>query len=139
MRRRPGGKGESGSALLAALAVALLLGIALDLVAASLALRMRELRREQRVAELDALADAALAETLAELSRSGAFSGVDRHAFAGGELSSEVERISSGPLAVYRVTATGSRDGWTRSVEARVERSLTGTRVTSWALLAPPP
>ena len=130
---------ESGSALLAALIVALLLSLALDLVAASLALRMRELRREQRVAELNALADAALAETLAELARSGAFSGVDRHGFAGGELRSEVQRLSSGPLALYRVTASGSRDGWTRTVQAEVERSLTGTRVVRWTVVAPPP
>lgn len=121
---------ESGFALPAVLLAILLLSIALALVAASLQLRMGLVRREARSVTLTALSDAALAETLAELSEDAHFLGVPEHALGPGRLRSEVRRLSPGR---YEVVATAVHAGRERTVEAEVLRPIGApARVVRW-------
>jgi hypothetical protein len=60
--------GEGGQILILSLLVVVLLTTALLLIAAALEARMKAVRREAAAVRLTALADAALAETLARLS-----------------------------------------------------------------------
>lgn len=94
-RRRPAGPGEAGFALILALVVLLLVSAALSLIAAALHLRLRELDRRTTELRLVALADEALAETLAHLAQSSGFAGLPRRAIPGGWLESEVRSLTS--------------------------------------------
>lgn len=125
---------EDGFALPGALLALLLLSVALALVAASLQLRMRLVIRESRSLTLTALSDAALAETLARLSESPSFRGVQVRTFGGGSLESEVHRLSS---VRFEVTATAVYAGRERVVEAIVVRPAGQTaRVVQWRVVA---
>jgi type II secretory pathway pseudopilin PulG len=123
-------KGDDGFALAAVLLAILLLSIGLALVAASLQLRMRLVRREAQSVTLTALSDAALAETLAELGEDAYYHGVPEHGLGPGRLRSEVRFLSPGR---YEVVATATYAGRERTVEAEVLRP-TGAppRVLSW-------
>ncbi|HVG11218.1 MAG TPA: hypothetical protein VNM67_26175 [Thermoanaerobaculia bacterium] len=121
---------DEGFALAAVLLAILLLSIGLALVAASLQLRMRLVRRETQSVTLTALSDAALAETLAELSKDAYYHGVREHGLGPGRLRSEVRFLSPGR---YEVVATAIYAGRERIVEAEVLRPAGGSpRVLRW-------
>jgi type II secretory pathway pseudopilin PulG len=110
---------EAGFALPTVLLAVLLLSIALALIAASLQLRMRLVRREAQALTLSALSDAALAETLARLTQNAYYLGVGERPFGGGSLKSEVRFRSPGR---YEVVATATYAGRERTVVAEVVR-----------------
>ena len=123
-------KRDEGFALAAVLLAILLLSIGLALVAASLQLRMRLVRRETQSVTLTALSDAALAETLAELGKDAYFHGVPEHGLGPGRVQSKVRSPSPGR---YQVVATATYAGRERIVEAEVLRPAGGApRVVRW-------
>lgn len=123
-------KRDTGFVLASVLLAILLLSIGLALVAASLQLRMGLVRREARAVTLTALSDAALAETLAELSEDAYFHGVPEHDLGPGRLRSEVRFLSPGR---YEVVATAIYTGRERTVEAEVLRPIGApARVVRW-------
>ncbi len=123
-------KRDDGFALAAVLLAILLLSIGLALVAASLQLRMRLVRREAQSVTLTALSDAALAETLAELGEDAYVHGVPEHGLGPGRLRSEVRFLSPGR---YEVVATATYAGRERTVEAEVLRPAGDSpRVLRW-------
>lgn len=121
---------ERGFALPAVLLAVLLLSIALALVAASLQLRMRLVRREAQSLTLTALSDAALAETLAWLTTNAHYQGVPEHPFGNGRYRSQVRLLAPGR---YEVVATARYAGRTRIVEAEVVRPVgSAPQVVRW-------
>jgi hypothetical protein len=122
---------ESGFALLVALFVVFLLSVALSLLGMSLALRLRVAHDEARATTLNALCDAAVAETLAGLA-AGQAGGVDEHPFGGGSIGSQVQTLAA---KHYRITATARTGGRARTVLADVVRDDQGTRVVHWQRL----
>lgn len=129
VRRR---RSERGYALLTALVILLLVSISLALLAAALQVRMRLIRQEAEILQLGALADAALAEALYNLTYDQDFSGKDEHDFGRGQIASEVERITA---ERYRVRARAIYAGNERTVEAEVVRTYQGARVVRWKRL----
>ena len=125
-------RGEAGYALLVALVVVLLVSIALALIALSLAIRLGTARQEARSVTLTALCDAALAETLADLT-TGDESGVTAHPFGGGQIGSQVQALSP---QQWVITATASYGGRARTVVANVIRDQQGTRIVTWQRLS---
>ncbi|MFL6200485.1 MAG: hypothetical protein ACJ76J_15010 [Thermoanaerobaculia bacterium] len=123
-------KRDTGFVLASVLMAILLLSIGLALVAASLQLRMGLVRREARSVTLTALSDAALAETVAEISADAYFPGVPEHGLGPGRLRSEVRFLSPGR---YEVVATAIYAGRERTVEAEVLRPIgAAARVVRW-------
>lgn len=110
---------ESGFALLAALVVILLLAIALELLAASLQLRLRLVREDGESVILSALSDAAVAEAVANLTLDPGYSGAAEHEFGGGRIAS---RVTPRGLGIYDLTATAVFADRKRTVEAEVFR-----------------
>ena len=126
-------RGESGYALLMALLVILLLSIALGLLAESLQLRLRLVREDAENVILSALSDAAVAETVANLTRSADYPGVPEHEFGGGKIASRVLPLGAG---FYNVVATATYGHRTRTVEAEVFRPPDkAARVRRWRRL----
>lgn len=121
---------ESGFALATTLFAVFLLSVALALVATSLQLRMSMVQDEARSLTLTALADAALAETLAHLAVDATYRGAAAHPFGGGTIESEVARLDT---TRYEVTAKATYAGGERSVRAMVLRLPEGTQVVSWS------
>ena len=121
---------DTGFVLASVLLAILLLSIGLALVAASLQLRMRLVRREAQSVTLTALSDAALAETLAKLSEDAYYHGVPEHGLGPGRLRSDVRFLSPGR---YEVVATATYAGRERTVEADVLRPAGApARVVRW-------
>jgi hypothetical protein len=84
---------------------------------------------EERSVRLTALSDAAMAETLAELSEKGiAFAGVAERPVEGGTMSSSVRIVSAWEVEVL---AIGSRGGWSSVIRAKVSL-ISGPRVVWW-------
>lgn len=130
-RRARCGRSGRGYALLIALVVVFLISVALALLAASLALRMRLVRDEVRATTLTALCDAALAEALSDLAV-GRTAGIREHPFGDGTIGSEVEALGH---EAYSITATAHFAGRARSAVASVVRDAAGTRVVCWRRL----
>jgi type II secretory pathway pseudopilin PulG len=128
-RRR---RGEAGFGLLMALMVIFLLSIALALLAASLQLRMRLVREDAQTVVLTALADAAVAEAVANLARNPDYAGAPAHDFGHGRIGTQVS--SPGP-GLFDVVATATYAGRTRTVEAEVFRAPGIARVRRWRRL----
>ena len=128
--RTPGGPAaaDSGFALLVALFAVFMVGVALSLLALSLAVRLRMAREEARATVLTALCDAAVAETLSGIA-AGQVGGVGEHTFGGGTIGSEVQTVG---VQHYRITATARVGGKARQVLADVVRDVQGTRVVHW-------
>lgn len=126
MKRR---RGERGLALMMALLVLLLVALASALLATELHRQQRQVRHEAGGLELRALADAALAETLAELALDSNFGGVVEHEFARGRIASTVETLASNRWLVRAEGRFGLR---VRVVEAEVRRSGTQLQVVRW-------
>lgn len=124
---------QSGFALPGALLALLLLSVALALVAASLQLRMGLVQREAQTVTLVALSDAALAETLANLTYDADYPGVRNRDFGGGRIASDVLRYSA---QSFRVTATALYARRERVVEADVSRPIGRTaQVIRWRVV----
>ena len=120
---------ERGSALVFALATLTLVAITVAAVTSELQSRGAGVVIEERSVRLTALSDAAMAETLAELSDKGiAFAGVPERRFEGGTMSSSVRIISAWEVEVF---AVGSRDGWSSVIRAKVSL-VSGPRVVWW-------
>lgn len=122
-------RSESGHALVFALMALLMVSVAGALLAGSLLLHLRTARHEVESVRLAALADAAVAASLAELAASPASRGVTERDFGGGTIASEIERPGAGrrvvdARAVYR--------GRTRRVRAEVRLTAAGPRVIAW-------
>ena len=120
---------ERGTALVFALATLTLVAITIAGVTAELRSRGAGVVIEERSVRLTALSDAAMAETLAELSDQGAaFPGVVERRVEGGTMSSSVRHISAWEVEVF---AVGSRDGWSSVIRAKVSLNG-GPRVLWW-------
>ena len=120
---------ERGSALVFALATLTLVAITIVGVASEIQSRGAGVVIEERTVRLTALSDAAMAESLAELSDLGtAFTGVAERQVEGGTMSSTVRPIGEWEAEVI---AVGSRDGWVSTIRARVHL-LGGPRVVWW-------
>jgi hypothetical protein len=131
---------QDGHALLLALFVLLIISAALALVAAAIQLENRTVREVSRETHVAVLADAALAETLAELAQSTSFPGVREHSLGSGHISSSVETISFDRALVR---AVGRYAGKRRVIEAEVYLlKPLGPKVLTWRRLpgaeAPP-
>jgi hypothetical protein len=122
-------RGERGQALVGALVAVVLLGAAFAVLAGFLISHMNRVRDEVRRTELTALADAAMAETLAHLAASPVYPGVVERDLDGGTIRSEVGHGAGGSFTI-RVRATYR--GAAMDVEARGRTTSTGPRITSW-------
>lgn len=132
--RPPSQSQESGQILLFSLLVVLLLSIAMGLVASLAAERQKALGREAEDIRLTALADAALAETLADLAGSSGSGGIEERDFGGGTIESEV-RAGSGTMLEIVARATWRKR--TRAVVATVEVGGPLPKVVAWRVLRP--
>jgi hypothetical protein len=120
---------ERGTALVFALATLTLVAITIAVVTAELQARGAGVVIEERSVRLTALSDAAMAETLAELSAQGSgFGGIPERRVEGGAMSSSVRPIGEWEAEVI---AVGSRDGWVSTIRARVFLEG-GPRVLWW-------
>jgi hypothetical protein len=122
-------RSESGQALLVALVVMLLLGAVLSVVAALLVSRMERVQERTRDTALLALADAAVAESLANLSALPTSAGVDPRPFGGGTIES---RVTRGGGESFTLVARATYRGRTLVVEARGRLTELGPDVDSW-------
>jgi hypothetical protein len=124
-----GSTSQRGTALVFALATLTLVAITIGVVTAELQSRGAGVVIEERSVRLTALSDAAMAETLAELSAHGnAFAGVAERRVEGGTMSSSVRPIGEWEA---EVVAVGARDGWISTIRARVFLQG-GPRVLWW-------
>lgn len=113
-------KSQRGHGLVLALVVIFVMMTALGLLASSMRLGMKEVRREMGTVSLIALTDAAVAESLAHLADDDRFGGVEEYRFGRGSISSEVLRLGSGRVEVVARASYGGRQR-----ELRVEVQLT--------------
>jgi hypothetical protein len=120
---------ERGTALVFALATLTLIAITIAAVTAEIQTRGAGVVIEERSVRLTALSDAAMAESLAELSDKGiAFAGITERRVEGGAMSSTVRPIGQWEVEVI---AVGSRNGWSSVIRARVFLKG-GPRVLWW-------
>jgi hypothetical protein len=119
------GDSERGFALLLALFVTLIASAAMMLSASALKVEFDETRAEALRIRLDAMVDAAIAESLADRD----LSGLSRHPFAGGWIESRVERLPGGRARILAVAALGTR---VRDAEVEVFVGASGPRVLEW-------
>jgi hypothetical protein len=127
---QPANSSERGTALIFALATLTLVAVTIAGVTSEIQARGVGVVIEERSVRLTALSDAAMAETLAELSEQGiAFEGVPERRVEGGTMSSEVRPIGAWEV---EVTAVGSRDGWISVIRARVHLQGPSPRVMWW-------
>ena len=119
--RPPCGSRESGHALLLALFVLLLSATAIALVGQALLMQWNETRAHAERVRIMALADAALAETLAELAQQPGFIGLASTLWGGGVLESRVRTTGGvGPNGrQIRIDITATVGGRSRSYVAR--------------------
>jgi hypothetical protein len=128
-RARDLGGREAGQGLLIALVALVLLGAVLALVAALLVGRMHRVQERTRDTALLALADAAVAESLADLAAWPVSPGVGRRPFGGGTIES---RIARGAGSGFTILATATYRGGTLTVEARGRLTDLGPVVDAW-------
>lgn len=125
---------QSGHALFVAMIVMVLVASAVTMLATHYGLRARLVSQEARRIHLVALTDAAVAESLANLSESAGFGGVSQRDFGGGTLASEIEAI---PPNRRVILATSSYRGWTRQVRVHVTLHIGSIQVDSWRVVPP--
>jgi hypothetical protein len=114
--------------------VMVLVASAVTLLATHYGFRARLASQEARRIHLVALADGAVAESIAKLSASGSFAGVSRKNFGGGTLASEIESLSTSRRLIL---ATSTYRGWTRQVRVQVRLHMGSIEVESWTVLPP--
>ena len=109
---------ERGSALVFALAALTLVALTIGAVAAEIRSRSAAVVLEERSVRAIALADSAMAETLAELAAKGrGFPGIAERAVPGGAISSRVRPIGEREA---EIVALGTRPDWQATITARV-------------------
>jgi hypothetical protein len=109
---------QAGQALLMVALVLLLLMLGVALVDDALAARLRATRDESLRVELDALADAAMAEALANLAAGSSYPGAPPHPFARGVISSRIVWLEE---TRCEVSATGRLGVRQRTLRADVD------------------
>jgi hypothetical protein len=124
----PAGR-ERGVALVVALLMMVLVTMSLLLVAKNLQNRVDGFKVDRRSVHLAALADAALAESLARLGENPGLTSVVEHDFGGGRIGSEISGVSGGTLTIR---AYGRLRGWRAMIRAQVFVDRHGPRVLSW-------
>jgi hypothetical protein len=123
---------EEGFALLLALFVTLIASAAMMLGATALKVELDETRAEASRIRLDAMVDAAIAESLADPD----LSGLSRRPFAGGWIESRVERLPGGRARIHAMAALGTR---VRDAEVEVLVDASGRpRVLEWRAIPSP-
>lgn len=120
---------QRGATLLVTALVLFLLMLGLGLVDGALLARMRAVQDESRRVELQALVDAAMAETLAALAADPRHGGFAAHPFGNGRIASRVEPVEADR---YRVRAVGRLGERELAIEAQVERLWGRPVVTTW-------
>lgn len=125
---------QSGHALLVTMILLLLVASAASMVATHFGFRARLAAQESRRIHLVALTDAAIAESLANLSESSGYSGVPEREFGGGSMASEITSLGDNRRLIL---ATASYRGWDRRVQMRVELQTGGPAVEAWSSLPP--
>ncbi len=119
---------EAGFAMALALMVLLLLGSAIGIAVTTVAIEGHQLARDARMVKADALADAAIAETLAALAANPDSNGVPGHLFAGGWIESKARR--TGRLVAISVhVEIGAVH---REIDIRAELVERRPRVLGW-------
>jgi len=127
------GSRQSGHALLLALIVIVLVGVAGAVLTTTLGLHLHAARDETQRIQLVAMSDAAVAESLAELTASPGFSGVSKRDFGPGQIESTIQTISA---SQRRILATATlTSGRQLRVATDVRLLTTGIVVTSWQRL----
>ena len=127
---------KTGHALLVALIVLLLIASAATTIAMHFGFRARLVSQESRRVHLVALADAAIAESLARLDQNSSYGGLVERDFGGGTIASTVTKL---PGNRRDILATASYRGWERRVQVRVHMPTGGPRVEAWTSLPPTP
>lgn len=131
--RLPGRGPEAGQAVVLALLAVLLLTAALALAAGTLVSRMQRIQRAADRTDLLALADAAVAETLANLAAWPVSGGVEPKSLGGGTIRSTVRR-GGGKSFTITAEATVRRGNLTVEVKGRLTDH--GPEVDSWRRVA---
>jgi hypothetical protein len=127
------GSRESGHALLLALIVIVLVGVAGAVLTITLGLHLQMARDETQHIQLVAMSDAAVAESLALLAASPGFGGVTTRDFGPGQIESTIQTINA---SRRRIIATATlTSGRELRVAADVRLLDTGLVVTSWQRL----
>lgn len=127
------GSRQSGHALLLALIVIVLVGVAGAVLTTTLGLHLQVARDETQRIQLVAMSDAAVAESLAELAGSPGFGGVSKRDFGPGQIESSIQTISgSRRRIIATATLTSGRE---LRVATDVRFLSSGIVVTSWQRL----
>lgn len=129
-------RSQRGQMLVLTLLVVVLLTTALLIIAATLQSRLKLVRRETEVIRLTALADAALAETLAHLAVSPAYSGLPQRELGDGVITSQVEAGGGNRRTIHARAEYRNRR---RDVEAVVQLTALGPVVLDWRVVASRP
>lgn len=134
VKSRGGGRrgGQRGVALILTLLVVVLLVGMLALAVAFVAERQQSVRRETRQIHLVALADGALAETLARLAQRPGYAGLAQRDYGPGTIES---RITVSGRNRRRIEAKAVYRQWERRVEAEVLLSASGPVVIGWRVV----
>jgi len=128
-------RGERGSAVLLALVTAIVLSMGVLLVAGMIQSRRAAFDVERRNVTLTALADAAMAESLAELDHDPLYRGFASRSFGGGVISSGVTGIG---LFRKRVLVRAEYRGWTTEIEGEVDVRNDRARLIRWGMKTVP-
>lgn len=124
-----GGYRERGAALVIALVTLLVVTMSILLAASFVQTRVDAFRAEERRVMTNALADAAMAETLAHLDEDRSFSGFSDRAFDKGTISSTVTTKSPD---IRGVTVTGRFADFQMVIDAEVDVRFSRVRVVRW-------
>jgi Tfp pilus assembly protein PilX len=129
VRTIAGRRRAKGAVLLTVALVLVLVMAGLALVDGALLARARATRDESRRVELQALADAAMAEALANLAHDRHHRGVRPHAFARGAISSRIEPAGTDR---FRVEAVAELAQNRQTIVAEVSLFLGRPAVVAW-------
>lgn len=124
------GSPQRGSALMLALGTIIVTSMAVLLVAGMIQTRRISFDLQKRNIMLSALADAAMAQTMAGIDKDENFSGFQEHSLGSGSISSSVSWTN--PKS-RRVVATGRHQGWKAVIEARVRLEAAGPVILEWS------
>ena len=123
---------QRGHALLLAVGLTVLAAMVAQIVHQLVMSRLTAVRREGESVTLVAMADACLAQTLAELAAAPGFPGVRAQRFAAGTIASVVKATGEGHAVVSVIAKLAHR---ALEVEAQLTIGETGARVESWRRL----
>jgi hypothetical protein len=120
---------QSGQALLVALIILLLVSSAATMVAAHFGFRARLVSQESRRIHLVAMADAAIAESLARLQQSSGYRGVVQREFGGGTIASTITSLAGNRR---QILASAHYRGWDRQVKVQVRLTTGALELEGW-------